>query len=112
MSLSLALIPKLSEKTYEHSEKLRVYAFLVPKSANTQLVKQAVEAQYKVSVTKVNVLNQTGKTKRTYRRSGRSVEGQRNSYKKAYVTLKEGDVLPIFASSDDGDKKTEKKEAK
>lgn len=113
MSMTLTLRPRVSEKTYELGEKLRVYTFLVPTGSSTESVKKAVEAQYKVSVVKVNILRQTGKVKRTYRRSGRSVVGKRTDYKKAYVTLKEGDSLPIFAAADDTDsKKTDKKDKK
>ena len=101
MSMTMPLRPRVSEKTYEQSEKLNVYVFLVPADASALSIKQAVEAQYKVGVVKVNSLNQKGKVKRTYRRGGRSVEGKRTDFKKAYVTLKEGDMLPIFGTPDE-----------
>jgi large subunit ribosomal protein L23 len=110
MSLILTLKPRVSEKTYAHSEQLNVYVFVVPSEINALSVKKAVEAQYKVKVTKVNILNQKGKVKRTYRRGGRSVEGKRSDFKKAYVTLKEGDILPIFGTVDEI--KNEQKPAK
>ncbi len=101
MSLTLTLKPRVSEKTYDQSEKLNVYVFVVPKEANALTIKKAVMAQYNVSVDKINILNQTGKVKRTYRRGGRSVEGKRTDFKKAYVTLKKGDILPIFGTADE-----------
>lgn len=102
MSQSLALKPRVSEKTYALSEERNVYVFVVPKGASKQLVAQAVAGQYKVGVTDVRISASPGKTRRTYRRGGRaSHSGQRSGVRKAYVTLKEGDKLPIFAAVED-----------
>lgn len=98
MFKSMALKPSVSEKTYGLSQASNTFVFLVPLSANKDSVKKAVEAQFEVGVVSVRTTNVTGKVKRTYRRGGRFVKGQRNSQKKAYVTLKAGDSLPIFAA--------------
>lgn len=102
MSKSLTLKPRISEKTYAQSEALNVYVFEVPTSISKQLIGQAVAAQYQVGVTNVRVASLPSKSKRTYQRGGRSLtRGVRSPVRKAYVTLKEGDKLPIFAAVED-----------
>ena len=109
MSKSLTLKPRVSEKTYALSEEHNTYVFEVPKGASKQLVANAVTAQYEVGVVNVRISATPGKTQRTYRRGGRVThDGQRSSLRKAFVTLKEGDKLPIFAAVEDNDAKPEK----
>ncbi|MDL2342095.1 MAG: 50S ribosomal protein L23 [Patescibacteria group bacterium] len=100
MSKTINLQPHLSEKTYGLSAK-RVYVFTIDKDVNKHSVARAVEAQFDVKVTAVNVTNLDGKAKRTISVTGkRSVNatGKRNDIKKAYVTLAEGFSLPFFAA--------------
>ena len=112
MSNMVILKPRLSEKAYSLSEKLNTYIFDVPKSASKSSIASAVAAQYEVTVDAVRVATVRGKKQRTYRRGGRKVlRGQRSDIRKAYVTLKEGDVLPLFAATDE-DKGKVAKEAK
>ena len=98
MSKTMTLRPRVSEKSYGLSQLHNTYAFDVPTDANRSMVSEAVAAQYGVTVTKVNILNQDGKAKQTVRKGGRAVPGRRSDYKKAYVTLKSGDTMPIFAA--------------
>jgi large subunit ribosomal protein L23 len=91
----------MSEKSYALSQKAQTYVFEVPKGENKMTVKAAVEAQFGVTVLDVNMLNVKGKEKRTVRKNGRSVKGTRSDVKKAYVVLKEGDSIAIFASVED-----------
>jgi large subunit ribosomal protein L23 len=112
MSKTLAIRPRLSEKAYATSQALRSYAFIVPAGANKQTVAQAVAEQFGVTVLKVNILNTKGKVKRTVRKSGRSVHGQRSDMKKAYVTIKEGENIPIFAAEEEAAAKEATKAAK
>ncbi len=94
----ISLKPRMSEKTYSASQKLNVYTFDVPATANKHIVAASVATQYSVTVEEVRIANIKGKAKKSYRKGGRKAqEGQRNDIKKAYVTLKEGDNLPIFA---------------
>ena len=110
MSKSLTLKPRVSEKTYALSEESNTYVFEVPKGASKQLVGNAVAAQYEVTVTNVRVSATPGKSQRTYRRGGRVTHtGQRSGIRKAFVTLKEGDKLPIFASVEESETPKEKK---
>lgn len=107
MSLTMTLKPRISEKAYALSQTGNVYVFQVPTDANKMMIAEAVSAQFNVTVTNVNIVVAKGKVKTTYRkRGGRSV-GTRSDVKKAYVTLKAGDHIAIFANDED-----EKAEAK
>lgn len=94
---SIVLRPRLSEKTYALSQARNTYVFEVPANANKHEVKAAVAAQFAVSVTGVRLTNIAGKAKRAYRKRGRSISATRSGVSKAYVTLAEGNTLPIFA---------------
>lgn len=108
MSKTLAIRPRLSEKTYGLSEK-RVYVFNIPAGANKHAVARAVAAQYEVEVVKVNFAGVAAKPKRTITKGGRRViRGTQGSAKKAYVTLKEGHSLPIFAAVEEAEEKQDK----
>jgi large subunit ribosomal protein L23 len=108
MSKSIILIPRMSEKAYATSQSLNTYVFDVPKEANKHTVAQAVSVQFNVSVASVNIANVNGKTKRSYRKRGRAVTGRQSDTKKAYVTLKQGDTLPLFAAVEESEAKSEK----
>ncbi len=95
---SLTLIPRVSEKAYASSqaEGIKTYVFAVPTDANKHTIARAITAQYEVTVTNVRTTILKGKTKQSYRKGGRPQTGQRSDIKKAYVTLKAGDELPLF----------------
>lgn len=95
MSKPIAIIPRISEKTYAQSEQ-GTYTFNVPLEANINDVKAAVEQQFKVTVTDVRTLIVKGKTKRSARRRAQPSLGQRQDVKKAYVTLKKGETISVF----------------
>lgn len=101
------LKPRVSEKVYGLSTALNTFAFLVPKDANRHTVARAVSAQYEVDVENVNILNQKGKAVRTYRNK-RFTAGDRSDFKKAYVTLKKGQSIPVFAAVEEAEEKSEK----
>ena len=79
---------------------MNVYTFEVPADATKHTIAEAIVAQYgEVTIKSVRVATVAGKTQRSYRRKGRNVRsGQRSNVRKAYVTLKEGDKLPIYAA--------------
>jgi len=107
MSKTIALRPRLSEKTYGLSES-RVYVVEVPTDTNKHSVARAVEAQFEVKVDKVNITNIKGKRKRIISASGKrmkNAEGKRPDIKKAYVTLSEGHSLPFFAAIEEEEQK-------
>jgi len=112
MSKTLVLKPRLSEKAYGLSETRNTYVFDVPNTANRQLIAKAIEQQFGVTVTNVHIAAIRAKTRRTYQRRGRVVHrGHTSAGSKAYITLKEGDKLPLFAAVDEASK-TEKTEEK
>ncbi len=88
----MRLIPHVSEKGVGNA-KQRVYAFRVPRTAVKLEIKREVETAYEVTVTAVRTVMQPGKSRRRNRRGGGTVHGQKAGFKKAYVTLKEGDTI-------------------
>jgi len=86
--------PLLTEKITGLREKTNTVGFIVHPDANRVQIKQAVEALLKVKVEKVNVMNVQGKTKRLGRFSGK-----RSNWKKAFVTLKQGEKLEMYESA-------------
>ena len=83
------LAPVITEKATLLSEHNKV-VFRVAADATKDEIAHAVEALFKVNVTKVNTLNVKGKTKRF-----RGIEGRRSDVKKAVVTLAEGQSIDI-----------------
>lgn len=109
----MPLKPRISEKSYGLSQTTNTYVFEVPGNANKTTVAEAIVAQFKVVVTDVNITNLKGKTTRRVRRGGRSTKGTKPDVKKAYVTLKSGDSIAIFANEEDkSEAKTAKKKEK
>ena len=86
--------PLVTEKTSYQSGKLNQYAFIVSDSATRQQVKDAIETIYDVTVARVNIMNTPAKRGRRLR--SRRLLVRKAGYKKALVTLAEGQTLPIF----------------
>lgn len=107
MSKTTVLKPRMSEKAYAQSQS-GVYVFKVQRSVDKTSIARAVEAQFDVTVTNVKTLVQKGKAKRTVRKGGRPVAGRESDFKKAYVTLKDGDSIPVFAAVEEAKAKAEK----
>lgn len=84
--------PIISEQSYDQAED-GVYTFEVAKQANKIQIADAVEQIFDVKVTKVNTLNVKPKMKRV-----RYKEGATRTWKKAMVTLAEGEAIEVFNS--------------
>lgn len=110
MNKVITLKPRMSEKTYALSTQ-GLYVFDIEPNVNKHEVALAVSKTYGVTVTQVRIVSIKGKTKRTYR-NRRFTEGSRNDIKKAYVTLKAGDAIPIFASVQDTEEPAKKDDKK
>jgi large subunit ribosomal protein L23 len=108
MNKTLTLKPRLSEKAYGVSQTNNTFVFDVSKDANKHSVARAVEAQFEVTVEEVNIVLAKGKPKRTVRKGGKVARGHQSDVKKAYVKLKAGDSLPIFAAVEEAAEKQEK----
>ena len=83
--------PIMSEKTLSLKEEANQFAFKVDQRANKIQIKESIEKSFKVSVLKVRTMNVRGKKKRLGR-----YQGLKSSWKKALVTLKEGDTIEYF----------------
>ena len=85
------LRPVITEKSMMSSEGGKV-VFTVPLSATKEEIKAAIEAIFNVKVKKVNTVKQAGKVKRF-----RGYEGVRSDYKKAVITLADGQNIDVTA---------------
>ena len=91
------------EKTYKVKDETRTkkaeakYGFIVRPEANKLQIKAEVESLYNVTVINVNTLRYAGKRQSRYTRSG-LIKGQKNAYKKAIVTLKEGESIDFYSN--------------
>ena len=98
MKLSEILIkPILTEKANAQQEKLRRYAFKVNRRANKLEIKTAIEQFYGVNVLEVNTLVVPGKNKTRSTKAG-IISGVKSGYKKALVTVAEGETIDLYAS--------------
>src|SRR5574342_301702 len=86
--------PLVTEKSGYQSGKLNQYVFIVADSATRQQVKDAIETLYDVNVVRVNIINAPAKLGRRLR--SRRLLVRKAAYKKAIVTLAEGQTLEIF----------------
>ncbi|MBA4379106.1 MAG: 50S ribosomal protein L23 [Anaerolinea sp.] len=86
--------PLVTEKSNYQSGKLHQYTFEVAAEATKTMVKDAVEILFDVTVVRVNVLNTPAK--RSRRARSRRLSVRYSGFKKAIITLQEGDTLPIF----------------
>jgi large subunit ribosomal protein L23 len=86
--------PLVTEKSSYQSGKLNQYSFIVADNATRSQVKDAIETLYDVSVVRVNVINVPAKRGRRLR--SRRLLVRKAAYKKAIITLAEGQTLQIF----------------
>ncbi|EEF61393.1 50S ribosomal protein L23 [Pedosphaera parvula] len=90
-SFEIVKTVRLTEKGTQQSEKLNQYTIVADRRANKIQIRQAVQELFKVKVIKVNTLNVRGKS----RRKRTTQAGQAPNWKKALVTLKEGDKITL-----------------
>jgi large subunit ribosomal protein L23 len=94
--MSILKRPLVTEKISALNEKGK-YGFIVDIEANKVEIKKAVEKQYGVNVEKVNTQTVMGKLKTRYTKAG-VLSGRRPNYKKAIVTLAEGEVIDFYSN--------------
>ncbi len=98
MKLAEVLIrPILTEKANSQQEKLRRYAFRVNTRANKLEIKKAVEDFYGVTVIDVNTVIVPGKARSRFTKAGLIV-GRKPGYKKALVTVAEGETIDLYSN--------------
>jgi large subunit ribosomal protein L23 len=90
--------PVVSEKTTRQMESAQTYTFKVSCDANKIEIAQAVEKLFGVTVTNVRTMNYAGKARRALmaRMAKSQSLGRRAAYKKAVVTLAEGDHIELY----------------
>lgn len=91
--LNVIRAPHISEKTAMATELANQYVFKVAIDATKPEIKAAVESVFSVSVEKVQVVNQNGKVRRT-----KNGFGRRSDFKKAYVSLADGQQIDFTAA--------------
>lgn len=95
--MEIIMKPILSEKMTALTDKQNKVAFVVAKKANKHEIKSAVEKMYGVTVKEVNTMIYQGDAKSRYTKSG-LLSGRTVSFKKAIVTLAEGDSIDFFSN--------------
>ena len=89
--------PLVTEKMSSITEKQNKFGFIVSPAANKLEIKAEVEALYGVNVVAVNTMRYAGKNKSRYTKAG-LLKGRTNAFKKAVVTLKEGETIDFYSN--------------
>lgn len=96
--MGIIIKPIVTEKQTAITEKMpNRYGFRVSPDANKLEIKKAVEELYNVNVVSLNTMNYSGKRKSRYTKSG-IINGKQSAFKKAIVTLKEGQTIDFFSN--------------
>ena len=95
--MEIEIRPIVTEKATAYSEKQNCYTFAVSPDANKFQIKDLVEKLYNVRVEKVNTALYAGKRKQRWTKGG-LIEGRRPSFKKAYVTVAEGQKIDFYSN--------------
>jgi large subunit ribosomal protein L23 len=95
--MNILIKPIVTEKMTALGERFNRYGFVVDRKASKVQIKKAVESLYSVSVDTVNTMIYGGKKKSRFTKSG-VISGKTNSYKKAIVTLVEGDTIDFYSN--------------
>jgi len=94
----IILNPMLTEKSNSLTEQFNKYVFKVNINANKLQIKKALEKRFDIKITKISTVLVKGKSKNTTVKSGGHVirtSGYRESWKKAIITLNEGDKINL-----------------
>ena len=94
--MSVLVKPIITEKMTALGEKLGKYGFIVRKDANKLQIIDEVEETYGVTVEGVSTMNVPAKNRSRYTKKG-LVTGRKSGYKKAIVTLAEGETIDFFS---------------
>ena len=96
--MAFIIKPLVTEKMTNMTDKMaNRYGFVVRPEANKLQIKKEVEDLYNVTVVDVNTMRYAGKRSSRYTKSG-LIRGQRNAFKKAIVTLKEGETIDCYSN--------------
>ena len=95
--MEILIKPLVTEKMTDQADRFNRYGFVVARNATKPQIKKAVESLYNVAVDSVNTMVYGGKMKSRYTKSG-VITGKTASYKKAVVTLVEGESIDFYSN--------------
>lgn len=95
--MNILIKPIITEKMTYQAESLNRFAFVVDRTANKIEIKKAVEETYDVSVDSVRTMVCIGKKRTRGTKSG-FISGRTKTYKKAIVSLSEGDTIDFYSN--------------
>ena len=96
--MAFIIKPLVTEKMTKITEKKENrFGFIVRPEANKLQIKKEVEETYNVTVVDVNTIRYAGKRSSRYTKAG-LVRGQKNAFKKAIVTLKDGETIDFYSN--------------
>jgi len=92
---NILIKPLVTEKITELMERENKYGFIVDYKTNKIEIAKAIEKKFNIDVVSVNTIRYKGKTKTQFTKRGRFT-GKTPRYKKAIITVKEGQTLDLF----------------
>ncbi len=95
--MDILVKPLVTEKMTTQSERFNRYGFVVDRRATKPQIKKAVESLYDVTVERVNTMVYGGKIKSRFTKGG-VITGKTATYKKAFVTLVDGDSIDFYSN--------------
>jgi len=95
--MDIVIKPIITEKMTAQAEEMNRYGFIVDRRADKIQIRIAVENLYGVKVDSVNTMRYGGKIKSRNTKTG-VVQGKTDAYKKAIITLKEGEVIDFYSN--------------
>ena len=96
--MAFIIRPLVTEKMTQITDKRsNRYGFVVTPDANKIQIKEEVERLYNVTVVEVNTLLYMGKRSQRYTKAG-MIRGKKSAFKKAIVTLKEGETIDFYSN--------------
>ena len=95
--MNIQIKPIVTEKANAVSEKTNCYTFAVSPDANKYQIKDLVEKMYGVKVVAVNTMNYAGKRKQRYTKGG-LIQGRTPAFKKALVTVANGESIDFYSN--------------
>lgn len=93
----IVIKPVITEKMTSVSEDMNRFGFIVKYDANKIQIKQAIEKLYDVHIEKVWTMRYAGKSKSRFTKTG-LITGRTNAYKKAIVSLAEGETIDLYSN--------------
>ena len=95
--MDIILKPLVTEKMSDQTERFNRYGFVVDRRATKPQIKKAIESLYDVTVDSVNTMVYGGKMKSRFTKGG-VITGKTAAYKKAFVTLVDGDNIDFYSN--------------